>query len=259
MVLYFSATGNSEYAAKRIGEELEDEVLDLFERIRGRDYTPVRSERPWVVVTPTYAWRIPRLVEEWLSNTELEGNRDVCFVMTCGQNIGNARAYLERLCGKKKLNLTGCFSVVMPDNYLVLFPPAEPQAALAAVEKAEPEFERIAGAVKAGTCKEEKRRGAKAGRSQAGLLARLESGPVNRLFYSMFISAKKFYATDACISCRTCEAVCPLSNIRMENGRPVWGDSCTHCMACLCRCPAGAVEYGSKTKGLLRYTCPKKM
>ena len=33
MILYFSATGNSEYAAKRIGKETDDDVTGLFERI----------------------------------------------------------------------------------------------------------------------------------------------------------------------------------------------------------------------------------
>ena len=34
MILYFSGTGNSEHAAKRIGQETEDEVLNLFERLK---------------------------------------------------------------------------------------------------------------------------------------------------------------------------------------------------------------------------------
>ena len=34
MILYFSGTGNSEYAAKRIGKEIGDEVLNLFEKIK---------------------------------------------------------------------------------------------------------------------------------------------------------------------------------------------------------------------------------
>ena len=34
MILYYSGTGNSEYAAKRIGGEIGDEVLNLFEKLR---------------------------------------------------------------------------------------------------------------------------------------------------------------------------------------------------------------------------------
>ena len=86
---------------------------------------------------------------------------------------------------------------------------------------------------------------------------RLDSGIVNDLFYLLFVHAKKFYATDACVSCRKCARVCPLDNVRLENGRPVWGKNCTHCMACICRCPTGAIEYGSHSKGKPRYVCPR--
>ena len=72
----------------------------------------------------------------------------------------------------------------------------------------------------------------------------------------MFVHADKFYVTDACISCGKCVKVCPLGNIRLENGRPVWGKNCTHCMACICRCPREAVEYGKHSRGLLRYVFP---
>ena len=42
-------------------------------------------------------------------------------------------------------------------------------------------------------------------------------------------------------------------NIHLENGRPVWGKNCTHCMACICDCPKEAIEYGKKSKGKPRY------
>ena len=61
MVLYFSGTGNSRYVAKRIGREIDDEVSDLFERIRSHDNSELRSESPWVVVVPTYTWAAWRL------------------------------------------------------------------------------------------------------------------------------------------------------------------------------------------------------
>lgn len=34
MILYFSGTGNSEYLAKSLASELEDEVVDLFSYIK---------------------------------------------------------------------------------------------------------------------------------------------------------------------------------------------------------------------------------
>ncbi|MDD4396992.1 MAG: hypothetical protein PHT39_05400 [Sphaerochaetaceae bacterium] len=40
------------------------------------------------------------------------------------------------------------------------------------------------------------------------------------------VSAKGFYSKDSCIQCG-----CLLGNIKLENGRPVWGKNCMHCMA----------------------------
>lgn len=74
MILYFSGTGNSEYVAKRLGKAIDDEVLDLFPKLRNRDCSELHSETPWVIVTPTYAWRIPRILEIWLKKTKLSGN-----------------------------------------------------------------------------------------------------------------------------------------------------------------------------------------
>ena len=45
MILYFTGTGNSEYVAERIGREANDEVINLFERLREKDFTEIHSER----------------------------------------------------------------------------------------------------------------------------------------------------------------------------------------------------------------------
>lgn len=46
---------------------------------------------------------------------------------------------------------------------------------------------------------------------------------------------------------------CPLNNIKLINGKPVWNKNCTHCMACICYCPVKAIEYGKKSKNKPRY------
>ena len=72
MILYFSGTGNSEYAAKRIGRELRDEVLNLFEKIRNHDYSEIHSDSPWAVSythLDVYKRQSPgRAVGEWNSD-----------------------------------------------------------------------------------------------------------------------------------------------------------------------------------------------
>ena len=62
---------------------------------------------------------------------------------------------------------------------------------------------------------------------------------------------------DKCSGCGLCVQLCPLNNITLKNGKPVWGGGCTHCMACICSCPARAIEYGRKSRGKPRYFCPE--
>lgn len=150
MILYFSGTGNSEYAAKRIGRELQDEVLNLFERIRNHNYSEIHSDSPWVVVVPTYAWRIPRIVQEWLENAALTGNRDIYFVMTCGGSIGNAGRYLEKLCAARKFHYLGCVQIKMPENYLAMFSTPTQEEALDIIQQSEAVIDRAALAIKRG-------------------------------------------------------------------------------------------------------------
>jgi len=54
-------------------------------------------------------------------------------------------------------------------------------------------------------------------------------------------------------ACGQCVKNCPMNNIALENGKPIWGNQCTHCMACICYCPTEAIEYGKKSIGKTRY------
>lgn len=248
MILYFSGTGNSEYVAKRIGKEINDEAVNLFDKIRNKDISEMTSECPWVVVVPTYAWRIPRIVQEWLEKTNFVRNTDIYFVMTCGGSIGNAGKYLEKLCVQKGMNYYGCAEIVMPENYIALFSCPTEEQAFRIIEQAESVINNTALYIK---------KGDKLTRSNISLRDKINSGIINDLFYPIFVRAKKFYATDDCISCGKCVSVCPLNNIHMKNRKPIWGKNCTHCMACICGCPCEAIEYGKHSQGLPRYTCKK--
>ena len=41
--------------------------------------------------------------------------------------------------------------------------------------------------------------------------------------------------------------------IRLEGGRPVWGDHCYQCLRCLHACPRQAIQYGKDTGKKGRY------
>lgn len=248
MILFFSGTGNSAYVAEKIAQAAGEDPVDLLERFRGNDTSDMYSETPWVVVTPTYAWRIPRILQNWIKKTNLTGNRNIFFVMTCGGSIGNADKYLKSLCASKQMEYRGCFQIVMPENYIALFPAPDRREALEIIDRAEGQIEEASRLI---------RQGSSFPKKEITWKDRISSGIVNDLYYPAIVHAKNFFVTDSCISCGHCVNVCPMNNIRLEAGKPVWGAHCTHCMACICRCPKEAVEYGKNSAGRVRYTCPK--
>ena len=244
MILYFSGTGNSGYAARRIADGLGEPLLCLNDRIKAGDTAPVETGERLVIVTPTYAWRIPRIVEDWLLHTELAEAKQAWFVMTCGSAIGDADRYNRRLCQAKGLTCMGTAQLVMPENYIAMFNAPQVEEARQIVARAEPDIDNAIAAVRENRAFPPSRR---------KLYDRFMSGPVNPIFYSCFVKAAAFTVGDTCTGCGQCVWRCPTNNITLQTGKPVWGQNCTHCMACICYCPAEAIEYGKKSLGKPRY------
>jgi ferredoxin len=53
---------------------------------------------------------------------------------------------------------------------------------------------------------------------------------------------KKFYVDDSCDGCGTCQKVCPVKNIAIQNGKPIWLHKCEQCGACFNLCPKRALK-----------------
>ena len=55
MIVYFSGTGNSRFAAEFLVKQLGDELLDAGRRIKVGEKDSLHSDRPWVFAAPIYA------------------------------------------------------------------------------------------------------------------------------------------------------------------------------------------------------------
>ncbi len=247
MIIYFTGTGNSRYIAEHMASQLDDTVTDAAAMMKEGKYPSFDSEKPYVFVSPVYAWRMPRVFEKWIKKCSYNGNKKAYFAIDCGESIGAAANYVKSLAKKTKFEYMGTAQIVMPDNYLIMFASdgadddkiienaANYTTELCKLIRSESPFDKI----------------------KTTFTGHLCSDIVTPFFYTFYIRAKKFYATDACISCGKCAENCMLNNITINDGRPVWGKDCTHCMACICKCPTEAIEYGKNTQGRRRYTCDK--
>ena len=251
MVLYFSATGNTRFAARRLAALLEDEALDLLDRIRRSDFSPIHSEKPFVVCAPTYVCEMPRFLADTLRKTPLTGSRDIYFVFTSGGYSGISGVLARGIARKKGLRYRGCADLTMPRNYIANdhYP-----------ELDTPEIERRirTSAEQIGPVADAIRSGDKLKSRHVWLFEVLITLP----FYPVWVRTRQgvadFHATDKCVGCGKCAQLCPLNVIELVDRRPVWrGKSCAHCMSCIQNCPVEAIQYGNITQKKKRYLFEK--
>ena len=103
MVLYFSATGNTEFIAKELAKRLNDECINLLERIKTQDYTPLHSEKPFIICAPVYVCEMPRFMAKYLKKLPFSGSKDVYFIFTSGGYCGISGLLAKKLFKSKNM------------------------------------------------------------------------------------------------------------------------------------------------------------
>lgn len=248
MVFYFSGTGNSKYIGRRIADDIGDSLYSINSALKNNEYFNDTDIDILIFSVPTYAWRIPHVVEKWIRKSSFKNGAKAYFVMNCGGEIGNAEKYVQKLCKDCGLEFMGCAEIVMPENYLAMFSTPTPEQGKKIIARAEPLIDSIITSIKSTN---------PLPAHKTNLTGKAMSSIVNVLFYPLCVKADKFIVdSEKCIGCGKCAAECPLNNVRIVEGKPVWDKDCTHCMACISVCPKAAIEYGKNSVNRPKYRCP---
>ncbi len=250
MILYFSGTGNSAFVAKRLGALLEDEVVSINERLIANDWTALHSTRDWVIVSPIYAWNLPRIVNSFLMRTSFQGANAIYFVLTCASSVMGASGVIMKLVQGKGMQYRGCGVVKMPENYMVMFPVPSAEKCEKILDAAEEKCAKLAEQIRAQEMLQD-------GKTNGAAI--LSSRLMEDSFYTINAHDRKFTVDAAkCSHCEKCARLCPMQNIRMDVRKiPIWQGNCTHCMACIGGCPRAAIDYNGKLEDGPRYYCPR--
>lgn len=250
MILYFSATGNTEYIAKKLAKELNEECINLLNRIRNNDYSVIESDKPFIICSPVYICSIPLFYRKFLKNLELKGNKNVYFIFTSGGYSGISGYHAKKLVKKKKMKYMGRIDFKMPRNYLIgnRYPMLSHDENLARLKESKDKLNDIIEVLK---------NNQKAKARHIWLLEKIITIPFIPFWYKYKIKADGFYTKDNCVGCGKCEKLCPVNNIKLKDKKPIWGNECYHCMACIANCPMDAIEFDDRTKGKERYILNK--
>ncbi len=249
IIYYFTGTGNSLAAAKKIAAATGDcELVPIASLAKTSGDIVPRAERIGIVC-PVYFTGLPLMVAAWAGRLDPATVNYLFAVVTHGG--GGDSAALRQLDGiirkRRGTGLDAGFGVMMPGNYILMYesPKGEKQEEILA--KADEAIAGITGPVT---------------RCEKRILpASLISRVLYTVAYPWFRSHahtddKKFTVTDQCTSCGTCVAVCPADNIDLVQGKPVWKHHCELCCGCIHTCPVQAIQAGARTEKWQRYRNP---
>ncbi|EPR12101.1 EFR1 family ferrodoxin [Ruminiclostridium papyrosolvens] len=252
MIFWFSGTGNSLYIAKSIAQQNDLKLVSISSVVNsGAEFFEYDLEDGETIgfVFPVYAWAPPKMVLDFISKLRLKNYNDnyTFCVATCGGNVGNTVKVMEESLNTANIKLSAGFSVIMPNNYIVMGnvdSKEKEEKKLAEAEDTTGKISEIVSRKKSGMYNVVK-----------GPLPGLFTGVISPMFNKYAIKTDSFFATDKCNGCGICEKVCTCKSIKVDK-RPKWGKECNQCLACIHFCPTKAIQFGKGTEKKGRYTNP---
>lgn len=241
MIFCFSATGNSLHVAKQLAKDGE-RLISIPETIdKGLYEYDVKTGENVGIISPTYNWTIPSIVEEFLQKLELNYDYKpyTYYVGTFGTTTGAAAAMANRYMKAMDCPFDAMFDVKMPDTWTPIFNLSNKEQVQEINRQADEQIfklkEQIANQV--------------TGKHMHLTMPYLTGVVGKKIYDSKTRCTGNLSLENTCIGCGLCAKKCPVHAIEMREKRPVWvKDKCTMCLGCLHRCPKFAIQYGSKTK-----------
>ena len=254
MIFYYSGTGNSLWVAKELGKYQNEMLIDIAREMQKNQeeyvYDLGRKEKIGFVF-PTYSWAPPQIVENFIKKVKFNGYRQhyLFSVYTCGTDTGCMSKYLDNMFKDKKMEIYYTTFIKMPENFITMFDLDSTLLRNRKLEEAQKSIVRINEQIK-------DRQLHAFDKDKYTIMDYFKTYIVKRLFYICCMGTSKFNVDSKCNSCGLWVKVCPYKNIELYKGRPMWSQHCTKCMACICRCPQEAIQYGKGTRKKGRYYNP---
>jgi ferredoxin len=247
-IYYFSGTGNSLVVARDIAEKTNGTLISIPSLLK-EESIKTEADVIGLVFPVFYATNdcgIPLLVGRFVRKLENLGSKYIFAVCTCGYMPGTTIENLKKAIEARGGKLAAGFTLRMSSKKLD------------EIKQQKMRFNRKKK-VEA-ICKYVNARSE--GKFETrGLLRKILLAPLCALEKPIFmyryrklsntfrksfselipLADASFQTNENCTGCGTCARVCPVNNIEIVDGKPVWLNHCENCYACYAWCPKNAV------------------
>ena len=230
-IYYFSGTGNSLYAAKKLLEKIPDSKLYSIPKLQGEHV--VNSEFMGLVF-PTHALDVPVIVKDFIQKVDISKVKYIFSIVTCGDKAGNTIVYLDELLKSKKGKLDYGLEVKLADNSIYYKTPNTE------IEKRFRELDTALARVSSDILNRNRNMDSYSKFAKWSLM----SLALKMAMKYYLKDGKKKVSSEKCIHCGLCEKLCPSKNISNIEGNMVFGKNCVNCYGCINWCPKGAISFG---------------
>lgn len=258
-IFYFSGTGNSLAVARDMAEELGAKLTPITSMM---DQESVDVEADVIgFVFPIYDFKPPPVVDAFVPKVEDIGSKYLFAVCTYGLAPAQSLRHFDQVAKSCGAQLSAGFAVGMPHSGI---------GSRAIAERRQERMFRDWDDRRQEVC-DYIHSGEKGHIESSLLLVGLLQNGVIRMIPSLMkplltflrqallkgMDSLAFTSNEACNSCGICERICPVQNIEIVDGKPIWSDHCAGCFACLNWCPKEAISVGGLDLGIEPYHHPE--
>lgn len=229
-ILYFTATGNNLYIAKKFNGKL----VSIPQAIKEGNYN-FKDDKVGIIF-PIYGWAVPKYIRDFLKKVNID-SKYIFAIMSYGMLAGGATDHLLTISSENNIVFSYINTIKMVDNYLPGFK-MEKELEKEPEKQIETHLNTIVEDI----------RNSKQWIPKASFINKFMT---KRLLksdnYKTGVGfSDKFSIEDTCTKCGTCVKVCPVDNIQMVDGKPVFSKTCISCLACTQNCPKNAIRLSTE-------------